>query len=325
MLAAGTIALELDPPWKTAIEWKLEKLLEFAFPRVHQPIDWTVPPTPMDAELQKLAPEHDAGRLTADKLFKVALVSGDFCVLYLHIEIQGQRDGSFEFRMWTYNYRLCDRFGPNVVSLAVLVDEDPNWRPAAYRFEFAGCSRIFQFPVFKLWDCRDPEELFEKSGNPFALLAAATQVGLKTRQDMSARGNDRLRLVRRLYGKGMSKEDLRTLFRLVAWLTRLPEELELKFRRDLAAYGEKENPMTLETLLSPYELIMQEKGRAEGRQEGRQEAAQNAVLYFLEARFGAVPDPVARRIRGLTEESRLKQASQLAATATSLADFLERS
>ena len=313
--------LELDPTWKTGIEWKLEMLMAFAFPHIHRLIDWAIPTVPLDTELQKVAPENTRGLLTADKLFKITLLSGEESVVYLHIEIQGQRDGSFEFRMWTYNYRLCDRFGPNVISLAVLVDEDPNWRPGAYRFEFGGCIRVFQFPIFKLWDCVNPEELFEKTGNPFALMVAATQAAWRTRKDMEARGMERLRLVKYLYGEGMTKEDVRTLFRLIGWLTRLPEDLELKFREDLAGYEQKEKPMTVDTLLSPYEWMMREKGR----QEGRQEACQSALLDFLEARFGAVPEPVVQRVRSLTDESGLRQANRLAATASSFADFLARS
>jgi len=318
---AETMPLELDPTWKTAIEWKFEQLLEFAFPKINKLINWAIPPVALDSELQKLAPEHERGRLTADKLFRVTLHSGEETVLYLHIEIQGQWDGSFESRMWIYNYRLCDRFGSNVISLAVLVDEDPNWRPKAYHFELGGCLRVFQFPMFKLWDCVNPEEVFEQTGNPFALMVAGTQAAWKTRQDMKARGQERLRLAKYLYGKGMKKEEVRILFRLIAWLTRLPEDLELKFREDLAVYEKKEQPMTLETLLSPYELMMQEKGR----QEGRQEAGQNAVLDILDARFGIIPEAVTQKVRGLADESALRQASRLAATATSLADFLARS
>jgi hypothetical protein len=320
-----TLPLELDPTWKTAIEWKLEQFLAFAFPEIHRLIDWKIPPVPLDAELQKLAPENERGLLNADKLFKVALLTEQTAVLYLHVEIQGQRLGTFETRMWAYNSRLCDRFGQNVISLAVLVDEDPNWRPSSYRFEFGGFIRFLQFPIFKLWDCANPEKLFEQTGNPFSLMAAATQAAWRTRKDMEARGRERLRLVKYLYGKGLGKEDVRTLFRLIGWLTRLPENLELKFRADLAVYEEKEKPMTVETLLSPYEWMMQEKGRQEGLQTGRQEAGQGAVLDVLEARFGPIPQEVVQRVRSSTDETKLRQASRLAATASSFADFLARS
>ncbi len=105
--------------------------------------------------------------------------------------------------------------------------------------------------------------------------------------------------------------------------------IELKFRDDLAVYEQKEKPMTVDTLLSPDELMKQEKGRREGlqtgRQEGRQEASRDAVLDVLEVRLGAVPEEVVQRVRSLTDEPRLRQASRLAATVSSFADFLARS
>ena len=230
MAAQRTLPLELDPTWKAGIEWNLRLFLLFAFPEIHALINWAIPPVALDAELQKLTPENERGLLRVDKLFRVVLLSGEIGMLYLHIEIQAQPDGSFEFRMWTYNYRLCDRYGPNVISLAVLVDEHPQWRPSEYRFEFAGCVRAFKFPVFKLWDCAKPEEVFQRTGNPFALLAAATQAAWRTRQDFGERGRERMRLMPYLYDQGLKREDARTLFRLIAWVTRLPENLELKFR-----------------------------------------------------------------------------------------------
>lgn len=42
--------------------------------------------------------------------------------------------------MWVYYYRLCDKYGPAVVSLAILADADLRWRPHTYETEIAGCS-----------------------------------------------------------------------------------------------------------------------------------------------------------------------------------------
>jgi len=43
----------------------------------------------------------------------------------IHIAVQGQADAEFPRRMYTYNYRLFDRYNRRVASLAVLGDEDP--------------------------------------------------------------------------------------------------------------------------------------------------------------------------------------------------------
>ena len=76
MPAEPTIALELDPTWKTAIEWKTEDFFASAFPEIHELIDWTIPLISLDAELQKLAPNNQGGLLRADKLFEARLRTG---------------------------------------------------------------------------------------------------------------------------------------------------------------------------------------------------------------------------------------------------------
>ena len=89
--------------------------------------------------------------------------------------------------------------------------------------------------------------------------------------------------------------------------------------------------VTIETLLSPIELLAREEGRQEGRpesrQEGRQEGLEQArrldVLDALEARFGSCPGPVAERVESLSGEPALRRAHRLAVTARTLQDFLE--
>jgi hypothetical protein len=76
--------------------------------------------------------------------------------------------------------------------------------------------------------------------------------------------------------------------------------------------------MTIETLLSPIELL----AREEGRQEGFERARRLDVLDALEARFGSCPDPVAERVRSLSGEPALRRAHRLAVTAQTLQDFL---
>ena len=82
--------------------------------------------------------------------------------------------------MWVYHYRIWDHFPQQVISLAVLADDQKEWHPDAYRWGLGGCSLEFRFPVFKVMDCPDPEEEFERTGNLFALVVAAHRVALAT-------------------------------------------------------------------------------------------------------------------------------------------------
>ena len=49
--------------------------------------------------------------------------------------------------MYVYHYRLFDRYGVDIVSLAVLADDRRGYRPHAYRRGRCGCEVHFRFPV----------------------------------------------------------------------------------------------------------------------------------------------------------------------------------
>lgn len=51
------------------------------------------------------------------------------------MEIQSQAQAVFAERMYVYNNRIFDRYRRRVVSLAILADERPSWRPTEYTYE----------------------------------------------------------------------------------------------------------------------------------------------------------------------------------------------
>ncbi|MDP1573135.1 MAG: hypothetical protein Q8M04_02745, partial [Pseudomonadota bacterium] len=83
-------------------------------------------------------------------LVRVTLITGEESWIYIHVEVQGQHDASFAQRMFTYNYRLYDRYARPIASLAVLADEEEGWKPSHYGFEALGCTHELYFPVVKL-------------------------------------------------------------------------------------------------------------------------------------------------------------------------------
>lgn len=153
-------------------------------------------------------------------------------------------------------------------------------------------------------------------------MVAAHQAALQTRRDAAERCAKRFGLVKYLYQRGLEREQVVKLFRVIEWLTRLPEEWELKFRQQLVRFEEVEKPMT--ELLSVFEVEAMEKGRQEGRQEGRVEGRRGAIAAALEVRFRDVPSDVRRRIEGLSADEDLSRAHRLAITAPSLQSFLDQ-
>jgi len=322
MPVSDALTSEFDAPWKIALRLYLRQILAFCFPAVYELIDWREPPVFLDNELQQIAPSHQQGRRVVDCLVRVRLLTGRYEWLFIHLEIQAQPEAQFSQRLWVCFYRIWDRYGQEVISLVVLADDDPQWRPRWYELGLGGRRMKFEFPVFKVLDCADPEGDYERTGNVAALLVAAQQVALRTRHDTAARCAGRLRLVKHLYAKGLKREEVVNLFRLLSWLTKLPEDWELQFREELANFEQTEARMTIETLLSPIELMAMEKGRQEGRQEGQVQMRRLDILEALGTRFGPISQEVHRMVDSLSDEASLSCAFRRAVTAASLEVFL---
>jgi hypothetical protein len=140
--------------------------------------------------------------------------------------------------MHDYNRRIAERYNRTVVSLAVLADDDPSWRPARYEEELWGWWVGMGWPPLKLLDFADKVAQLEESKNPFAKVVLAHLKALETRQDPNSRRTWKLRLVRGLYERGFSNEDVRQLFRVIDWLMVLPRRVHRRFERELDEYEE---------------------------------------------------------------------------------------
>src|SRR5947207_2860166 len=164
---------DYDSPWKEALDQFFEAFLGFFFPQAHADIDWSRGYESLDKELQQIVREAEHGRRVVDKLVKVWLKNGAERWLLIHIEVQAQKEGDFPKRMYVYNYRLFDRYDREVISLAILADDDPSWRPSAYGYARWGFRINIEFPSVKLLDYAAREETLENDPNPFATVVLA--------------------------------------------------------------------------------------------------------------------------------------------------------
>ena len=158
----------------------------------------------------------------------------------IHVEVQTQREANFPKRMYDYNTRISDRYNRTVVSLAVLADDDAEWRPDHYQEELWCWSVRMGWPPVKLLDYANRVAELERSKNPFAHVVLAHLKALETRQDPVDRRTWKFRLVRGLYERGFSNEDVRQLFRVIDWLMELPAPLQANFRQDVDKYEERQ-------------------------------------------------------------------------------------
>ena len=281
------MATDYDSPWKDVLETYFEPFMAFFFPAAHAAIDWTQSYEFLDKELAQVVRDAELGRRRVDKLVRVTLRNGEVGLVLIHIEIQSQWEAEFNERMYIYNYRLFDRYHKPVASLAVLGDEQPHWRPDRYEYELLGCRAGLQFPVVKLLDYGADWPALESNDNPFATVVMAHLQALATRTDEQRRYRWKLALVKRLYERHYSRQEVLELFRFIDWVMNLPEELERQFVHDLIAFeGEQQMPY-----VTSVERLGIEKGRQEGRQEGvqigRQEGLLEGIEVGLKLKFGA--------------------------------------
>ena len=115
----------------------------------------------------------------------------------------------------------------------------------------------------------------EGNDNPFATVVMAHLKALETRTDDPSRYRWKLTLVKRLYERHYSRQDVLELFRFIDWIITLPEGLELQFVHDLITFeGEQQMPY-----VTSVERLGIEKGRQEGLLEG--------IEVGLKLKFGA--------------------------------------
>jgi hypothetical protein len=307
---------DFDSPWKDALQLYLEPFLAFFFPAVHADVDWARGYEALDKEFQQILRRAKVGKGLADKLFKVWLRDGSEHWLLIHVEVQGAYEAAFPERMFRYNVAAYALYNREVVSLAVLCDEDPDWRPTMFAYGRWGARTGIEFLVAKLLDHARDIEALETSANPFAAVVLAHLQALATRGDPPTRKAWKLRVVKGLYGRGWGEEDIRQLFRLVDWILDLPDDLQDAFRTDVSHY-EMEKHM-------PYVTSIERLARKEGREEGRAEGLQEAIVLALQARFGPRARKLLPQVRALQDTKALRSLARAAVRAESLEAVLQR-
>ena len=251
-----------DSPWKEALELRFPEFLDLLFPDVHTLIDWNQEVSFLDKELQQILPNAENGRTYADKLVQVGFKDGQIRWVLIHVEVQGEQEAEFAERMFKYNYRIRDKYGKDVISLAVLSDTSHKFRPNSYIFSLGGCEINFKFPMVKLLDWQDRLDELYTSENVFALIVAA-QLQAKISKDPKQKLDAKIGLIRLLYQRGYSKEQVLELLRLIDWMITLPHNLEIECKH-IVDQIEEEQHMAYVTSM---ERIAMEEGKLEGRLE----------------------------------------------------------
>lgn len=322
---------DYDSPWKEALDRFFPEFMALIFPEVHCRIDWNVAPIFMDKELQQVTRDAESGRSHADKLISVRMNDGTETWVLLHVEIQGKTTIEFKARMFRYYYRLRDRYPERkIASFAVLTKARNARTTMLYRDACLGCEVSLKFPVACLGNWNDAArwEHLEHSENPFALVVMA-QLQAHRFKGGEARKQAKLRLIRLMLQRGLARETIMELFRLIDWMLQLPAVLELQFEHEMSQM-EQENAMAYITSVERIRVARarqeglsegQKEGLREGLREGQKEGALTIVRRLFAKKFGPLPSWVEEKLAQADKEQ-LEAWSEQFINADKIEDFL---
>lgn len=312
--------MDYDSPWKEVVEDLFEPFLLFFFPHIHNDVDFSRGYAFLEQELQSIIKSSETGRRIGDKLAKVYLLDGSEKWLLIHIEIQGYEEKEFPERMYVYNYRIFDKFQKEVISLALLTDDNPRFRPNEYHRSRWGFEVLCRYPMVKIIDYRARWDELEASSNPFAIVVKAYLKTLETEGNVQDRYTWKKRFLLELYQHGMKRETILAIYKFIDWIMKLPDELE-------TALYEETKAMIEETTAMPYittaERIGQKKGVEQGIAQGIEKSlptVHQALATIIKIKFGEAGRNLSERVHQVRSLDALQQLMAQLEDAQSLSD-----
>ncbi|GAA6619969.1 Rpn family recombination-promoting nuclease/putative transposase [Scytonema sp. NUACC26] len=297
-----------DSPWKDILQIYFEEFILFFLPNEHIYVDWTKPIEFLDKELEEVVKDAEIGRRFADKLVKIYLTNGAEEWVLIHVEVQAQEDSDFPERMYVYSSRIYSKYKKKVVSIAVLGDDNPNWKPSQFGYSLFGYRLNVEYPVIKLLDYQQQQSQLSASNNPFAIVVLAHLAALNTRSDRTLRKQEKLALVQRLYSMEFEEQDILNLFAFLDWMLTLPLDLEAEFKQEIKQ---------LEVRQAMKYVTSVERS---GIEIGKKEHAVSLIVRQLNRRVGNVDDTIVNHLRGLSVEE-LDTLGEALLDFTSMADL----
>ncbi|MGL5034883.1 MAG: hypothetical protein ACRC6M_13895 [Microcystaceae cyanobacterium] len=309
----NSVTANYDESWKEALNEYFDDFLVFFFPEIYQQVNWSIQPQSLDKELQQITASSDAEKCIADKLYQVWLLDDQEIWILIHVEVQSQYDTHFPRRMYTYNYRAFDLYQKPVLSLAILGDDRPNWRPNSFRYGLAGCEVSIKFSTVKLLDYESRWSELESGLNPFAMIVMAHLKTKATTGNPEQRQLWKWSLIRGLYDRGLTRERIIKLFQIIDRMMTLPNPLQQSLDFKIQQFEEQRTM----PLLSNMEL----RGMERGKEIGALQNAHDYIKAVLQVRLGEITSEIETYLMRISDLSVLDKLLILAATTNSLEDF----
>lgn len=270
-----------DNLWKGALEDNFPDFIRFIDSRADKILDLDKGVQFLDKELEQVFPPEDEAfsSKVADKLVRVFKRDGQEEWVLIHVEVQGKYTEDFGRRMFTYFYRILDKYNMRISAYAIFTEDTLKLRPDTFRLEFMGTRLDYKYNTYKITGPTDEELLADN--NPFAIIVLAARAAFagkhikdKVERDQFIK-NLKLDLIRHLLSRNIEKEKIRSLLNFIRFYIRFEfTETKAEFDKELEILTKNKDTMGLEEQIIE---MVREEGREEGIEKGRQEGRQEGI------------------------------------------------
>lgn len=267
-----------DTLWKGILENLCPDFLQFFFQDADKLLSIEKGFEFLDKELEQLFPteEIEAPKFV-DKLVKVFTKSGKEEWILVHIEVQGYSDKDFAKRMFTYFYRILDKYGKSVTTIAIFTDRNKKYRPSVFEYEFLGTRNSFSFNTYKVID--QNEELLIENDNPFAIVILTVLLALKRKKlNDESLFNLKYLLAKNLLKRKIEKKKIDDLLIFLHQYVRFADsEYSIKFDKVIGELTENKRNMGIR------EMVL-DRAKREGKMEGEEKIQFSVVKNLILAK-----------------------------------------
>jgi len=256
------VTVDYDALWKEAIEDFFQDFIMFFAPDLYPQVDFAKGYEFLEQELRKLFEDAATGKKYTDKLAKIYLKNGAEKWILIHIEIQGSSEQDFAERMFQYFYRVYDRYLQEIFTIALLTDDQKNYRPNQFKYSFLDTKLSYKYRIYKV--LKQSEKKLQQSDNPFSMAILAGLYVIKSKKkDVNVKYNYKIKLVRLLYEKKWDKTKINKLLAFIDAILRLPEDQEKIFKQEIFDNQRGDDHMGLSIERSNLARQLRDDGKAE--------------------------------------------------------------
>lgn len=275
-----------DKLWKSIIEDFREDFLRYFFPSLVRKIDFSRQPEFLDKDLAQLFPDHEEGDRRVDILMKVFLKDGTEQWFLIHTEIQGYDDASFARRMFTYYYRILDKYERDIITLVIFLNENTEFQPSEYRRTAYRTTLLFKYQAFSV-TTHTMESLY-KHNNPFSLVMQVALLGIRAKRVPAEQFDawlfqQKTLLYRKLREDGYTAEKSRRFLSFLGlYLSFRSAANEIRFNTEVLQSSPIRNPMgIIELITEEAARIAKQEGEQIGLSKGKLEGWQEKTELFV--------------------------------------------